>query len=77
MWVNYLRVSHCDSSLTVNCSLLLPDINCRHKLLFETYYFLNEEADCVSFIEASVTSIDCCVCGICVLHMFMSMSEHI
>lgn len=31
-----------DSSLTVNCSLLLPDINCRHKLVFETYYFVNE-----------------------------------
>lgn len=66
-----------DSSLTVNCSLLLPDINCRHKLLFETYYFLNKEADCSSFIEAALTSIDYCVCDICVLHMFTSMSEHI
>lgn len=66
-----------DSSLTVNCSLLLPDINCKHKLLFETHYFLNEEADCASFIETAVTSIDCRVCNIRVLHMFMSMSEHI
>lgn len=64
-----------NSSVTVNCSLLLPDINCRHKLLFETYYFLNREA--YSFIEAAVTSIDGCVCDICVLHMFMSMSKHI